>query len=71
MYSRYAKTIAGRQGLENSIGVGGYKEVIFEIRRAFSKLKYESGVPRVQRVPRPRHRDRIHTSTPQCSGGGG
>jgi peptide chain release factor 1 len=50
---------------ENSIGIGGYKEVIFEIkgRGAYSKLKYESGVHRVQRVPATEAQGRIHTST--------
>jgi peptide chain release factor 1 len=49
---------------ESSIGVGGYKEVIFEVRgKAYSKLKYESGVHRVQRVPATESQGRIHTST--------
>ena len=50
---------------ENAIGLGGYKEVIFEIRgkSAYSKLKYESGVHRVQRVPATEAQGRIHTST--------
>jgi len=50
---------------ENAIGVGGYKEVIFEVKGkgAFSKLKYESGVHRVQRVPATESQGRIHTST--------
>ena len=44
---------------------GGYKEVIFEIKGkgAYSKLKYESGVHRVQRVPATEAQGRIHTST--------
>jgi len=45
--------------------VGGYKEVIFEIKGAgvYSKLKYESGVHRVQRVPETESQGRVHTST--------
>jgi len=67
MYTRYAE----RQGWKyeiissNGIGIGGFKEVIFSIRGkgAFSKLKYESGVHRVQRVPSTESSGRIHTST--------
>jgi peptide chain release factor 1 len=46
-------------------GVGGYKEVIFSIKGkgAYSKLKYESGVHRVQRVPDTESSGRIHTSS--------
>lgn len=67
MYSRYAE----RQGWEvevlsaNEIGIGGYKEIIFMVRGrgAYSRLKYESGVHRVQRVPVTEASGRIHTST--------
>jgi peptide chain release factor 1 len=67
MYTRFAE----RQGWKyeimsaSDIGIGGYKEVIFEIRghAAFSRLKYESGVHRVQRVPSTESSGRIHTST--------
>jgi peptide chain release factor 1 len=67
MYSRYAE----RQGWSveilsaNEIGIGGYKEVIFLVkgRGAYSRLKYESGVHRVQRVPVTESQGRIHTST--------
>ena len=50
---------------ENAIGVGGYKEVIFEVKGkgAYSRMKYESGVHRVQRVPATEAQGRIHTST--------
>ncbi len=50
---------------ENGTGIGGYKEVIFEIKGkgAYSRLKYESGVHRVQRVPVTESSGRIHTST--------
>ena len=49
----------------NEIGVGGIKEVIFMVngKGAYSKLKYESGVHRVQRVPVTESGGRIHTST--------
>ena len=67
MYSRYAE----RQGWRievlssNETGVGGVKEVIATIegRGVYSKLKYESGVHRVQRVPATEASGRIHTST--------
>ncbi len=67
MYSRFAERQGWRSEIlsENAIGIGGYKEVIFEIkgRGAYSKLKYESGVHRVQRVPTTEASGRIHTST--------
>ncbi|HLA07178.1 MAG TPA: peptide chain release factor 1 [Anaerolineales bacterium] len=67
MYTRYAEAKKWKTELmsESSIGVGGYKEVIFEIKGkgVFSKLKYESGVHRVQRVPATEAQGRIHTST--------
>lgn len=66
MYLRYAE----RQGWKtelidtNATGLGGYKEVIFNIigKGAYSKLKYESGTHRVQRVPKTEAGGRIHTS---------
>ena len=67
MYTRYAEDKKWKTELmsESSIGIGGYKEVIFEVKGkgAFSKLKYESGVHRVQRVPATEAQGRIHTST--------
>jgi peptide chain release factor 1 len=50
---------------KNESGIGGYKEIIFEVRgsHAYSKLKYESGVHRVQRIPQTESGGRIHTST--------
>ena len=67
MYTRYAEMQRWKSEIlsENAIGIGGYKEVIFEIRGrgAYSKLKYESGVHRVQRVPATEAQGRIHTST--------
>src|SRR5919204_114697 len=67
MYSKYAE----RQGWRLEVmstsetGVGGLKEVIATIegRGAYSKLKYESGLHRVQRVPATEASGRIHTST--------
>jgi peptide chain release factor 1 len=49
----------------SEIGIGGFKEVIFMVkgRKAYSRLKYESGVHRVQRVPVTEAQGRIHTST--------
>lgn len=50
---------------QNEIGIGGYKEIIFNVKGkgAYSRLKYESGVHRVQRVPVTESSGRIHTST--------
>lgn len=67
MYARYAE----RQGWKaevlsaNPTDIGGFKEMIFvlEGRGAYSKLKYESGVHRVQRIPTTESGGRIHTST--------
>jgi peptide chain release factor 1 len=49
----------------NEIGIGGYKEIVFEVKgkNAYSQLKWESGVHRVQRVPSTESSGRIHTST--------
>ena len=67
MYTRYAERQNWKVELmdQNAIGVGGFKEVIFQVKGqgAFSKLKYESGVHRVQRVPTTESSGRIHTST--------
>lgn len=66
MYSRYAER--HRWSIDimstNEIGIGGYKEAIFMIngKGAYSKLKHESGVHRVQRVPETESGGRIHTS---------
>ncbi len=67
MYGRYAE--GRRWHVEvlstNEIGIGGLKEIIFLVKGkgAFSRLKYESGVHRVQRVPVTESQGRIHTST--------
>jgi len=67
MYTRYAESQGWTTELlsANEIGVGGFKEVIFRVigQGAFSRLKYESGVHRVQRVPITESSGRIHTST--------
>ena len=67
MYSRYAERQGWRLELLNlsETGGGGIKEVIalIEGRNAYSRLKYESGVHRVQRVPATEASGRIHTST--------
>ena len=66
MYTRYA--MARRWQTEvlssNDTGVGGFKEIVFEVKGkgAYGKLKYESGVHRVQRVPVTESSGRIHTS---------
>jgi peptide chain release factor 1 len=67
MYSRYAQNKGWTTDIisMNESGIGGFKEIIFEIRGkgAFSRLKYERGVHRVQRVPITESSGRIHTST--------
>jgi peptide chain release factor 1 len=67
MYSRYAESQRWRVEIlsSNSTGLGGFKEVIalIEGKGVYSRLKYESGVHRVQRVPATEASGRIHTST--------
>ncbi len=67
MYSRYAQSKGWEIDIINSneSGIGGFKEIIFEIKGkgAFGRLKYERGVHRVQRVPTTEASGRIHTST--------
>jgi peptide chain release factor 1 len=67
MYSRYAEGQSWRVEVLSSSesGLGGLKEVIASVegRGAYSRLKYESGVHRVQRVPATESAGRIHTST--------
>ncbi len=66
MYSRYAEKQGWKAEIidSNPTELGGYKEIIFEINGhgAYSRLKYESGVHRVQRVPTTEAGGRIHTS---------
>ncbi len=67
MYSRYAQRRRWNVEILNTseAEAGGFKEIIFEVKGkgAFSRLKYESGVHRVQRVPVTETQGRIHTST--------
>jgi peptide chain release factor 1 len=67
MYSRYAQSKGWKMDIIslNESGIGGFKEIILEVkaRGAYSRLKYESGVHRVQRVPTTEASGRIHTST--------
>ena len=67
MYSRFAEERGWKVEVDSATenGPGGFKEIIFEIRGegAYSLLKYEGGVHRVQRVPATEARGRIHTST--------
>jgi peptide chain release factor 1 len=67
MYSRYAETQGWRVKLvsESLADMGGFKEAILEIQgdRVYSKLKFEAGVHRVQRVPATESQGRVHTST--------
>jgi peptide chain release factor 1 len=67
MYSRYAERQKWAVEVMDShqSDVGGFKEIVFEVRGAgaYSRLKYESGVHRVQRVPETEAQGRIHTST--------
>ncbi len=66
MYSRYAESQGWRVDIMSASesGIGGYKEVIavIEGQKVYSKMKYESGVHRVQRVPKTEASGRIHTS---------
>ena len=67
MYSKYADSQRWKIELVsiNESGIGGFKEVIFMVngKGAYSRLKYESGVHRVQRIPVTESGGRIHTST--------
>ena len=67
MYMRFAERQSWKTEVLSSseTGIGGYKEIIFEVRGqgAYSRLKFESGVHRVQRVPATESSGRIHTST--------
>jgi peptide chain release factor 1 len=67
MYSRYAERLGWRLEVMSlsETGIGGVKEVIASIegRQVYSRMKYESGVHRVQRVPATEASGRIHTST--------
>ena len=66
MYTRYAETKKWRSEIlsQSETGKGGFKEVIFNIegKGVYSKLKYEGGTHRVQRVPETETQGRVHTS---------
>ena len=67
MYMKYAETQAWKAKIINlsESEMGGYKEIFFEIKgeSVYSKMKYEAGVHRVQRVPLTEASGRVHTST--------
>ena len=67
MYTYYAQRRGWKIDVfdQSETGVGGFKEIKFEVRGqgAFSRLKFESGVHRVQRVPETESQGRVHTST--------
>ncbi|HAZ13700.1 MAG TPA: peptide chain release factor 1 [Bdellovibrionales bacterium] len=66
MYQNYFRTLGFRsEAISVSEGDQGYKEIIFSVTgdKVYSKLKFESGVHRVQRVPKTEAQGRIHTST--------
>ena len=67
MYTRYAEGRGWRVEVldSNPTGLGGFKEVVFQItgNGVYSRMKYESGVHRVQRVPATESQGRVHTST--------
>lgn len=67
IYTRYAERQRWKTAIlsRNESGIGGFKEIVFQVtgQGAYSKLKYESGVHRVQRIPETESGGRIHTST--------
>lgn len=67
MYTKYAETQGWSMEIMSSqtSGIGGIKNIVFEIKgdRVYAKMKYESGVHRVQRVPETEKTGRVHTST--------
>ncbi len=67
LYTRYAESKKWKHSIlsSNKLGIGGFKEIIFEIQGdgVYGIMKYESGVHRVQRVPATESQGRVHTST--------
>ena len=67
MYSKYGQSQGWKQKVLSShpTELGGFKEIIFELKNGdvFSRMKYEGGVHRVQRIPETEKSGRIHTST--------
>ncbi|MEE8479408.1 MAG: peptide chain release factor-like protein, partial [Candidatus Neomarinimicrobiota bacterium] len=66
MYSRFAERSNWQHHVldANETGIGGFKEIVFSVagKGAYGKMKYESGVHRVQRVPKTESSGRVHTS---------
>jgi peptide chain release factor 1 len=67
MYTKYAQTQGWGQKIldANQSDIGGYKEIVFELTGpdAYNQMQYESGVHRVQRIPKTEKQGRVHTST--------
>ena len=67
MYSKYASSQSFQERILDShpTELGGFKKIVFELKNSdvYSKLKYEAGVHRVQRIPQTEKSGRIHTST--------
>jgi len=67
MYSKYAANQTWQQKVldSNQTELGGFKQIIFELKNSdvFSKMQYEGGVHRVQRIPKTEKSGRVHTST--------
>ncbi len=67
MYAKYAESQNWKVEIMNThdTGIGGFKEIIFSVtgKKVYSRMKFESGVHRVQRVPETEASGRIHTST--------
>ena len=67
MYAKFAENQKWKTVILNSnkSSIGGFKEIVFEINgtAVYSKMKYESGVHRVQRIPKTEKQGRVHTST--------
>ncbi len=67
MYSKYATSQGWGQKVidSNQSDIGGYKEIVFELTGpgAYDQMQYESGVHRVQRIPKTEKQGRVHTST--------
>jgi len=67
MYAKFAENQNWKTTILNSnkTSIGGFKEVVFEMNGTdvYSKMKYESGVHRVQRIPKTEKQGRVHTST--------
>jgi peptide chain release factor 1 len=71
MYFRYAEDMGWKVEVMNTshANAGGYKEITFSIKGkdAYGRMKFESGVHRVQRIPETESQGRVHTSTATCA----